>query len=84
MTSEQRFERIEETLSGLALAQKGMADAQKGLIEAHRRQQDTLSELMRTIGAYITSADARMKRIEENLDGLIRAITAEHRNGKTH
>jgi hypothetical protein len=76
MTPEDRFERIERTLSGLA-------EAQRGLVEAQSRQADTLSGLMQTIGSYVTSADARMKRIEENLDGLIRAITAEHRNGKT-
>jgi len=34
------------------------------------------------IARYVESADARMKRIEENLDALIRAITAEHTNGK--
>jgi len=37
---------------------------------------------MQTIGAYVESSDARMKRVEDNLDGLIRAITAEHTNGK--
>jgi len=31
----------------------------------------------------VDAADARMKRLEENLDGLIRAITAEHQNGKS-
>jgi hypothetical protein len=29
-------------------------------------------------------ADARMKRIEENLDGPIRAITSRHSNGRQH
>jgi len=29
-------------------------------------------------------SNARMKRLEENLDGLIRAITAEHGNRKKH
>jgi hypothetical protein len=76
MTPEERFERIENALFGIA-------EAQRGLLEAQHMQADTLSGLMQTIGSYITSADARMKRIEENLDGLIRAITAEHRIGKT-
>jgi hypothetical protein len=31
---------------------------------------------------YIEASDARMKRLEENLDGLITAITQEHSNGK--
>jgi hypothetical protein len=33
---------------------------------------------------YVEAADARMRRIEENLDGLIRAISSEHSNGKSH
>jgi hypothetical protein len=32
---------------------------------------------------FLSAADARMTRIETNLDGLIRAITAEHTNGKS-
>jgi hypothetical protein len=36
-----------------------------------------------SIGKYVDAAEARTKRLEENLDGLIRAITAEHSNGKT-
>jgi len=35
-----------------------------------------------SVTAQSVAADARMTRIEENLDGLIRAITAEHGNGK--
>jgi hypothetical protein len=34
-------------------------------------------------GAHAEETGARLRRIEENLDGLIRAITAEHSNGKT-
>jgi hypothetical protein len=30
------------------------------------------------------AADARMRRTEENLDGLVRAISSEHSNGKSH
>ena len=40
--------------------------------------------LTESIAQYVAAADARMKRIEENLDGLIRAITREHTNGKPH
>jgi hypothetical protein len=36
-----------------------------------------------SISRYVEAADARMRRIEENLDGLIRVITAEHSNGKS-
>jgi hypothetical protein len=41
-----------------------------------KRSQEAISGLVKSIGGY-DAADARMKRIEENLDGLIRAITAE-------
>jgi hypothetical protein len=43
-----------------------------------------VNELAVTVARYVDAADARMKRIEENLDGLIRAITREHSNGSTH
>jgi hypothetical protein len=33
-------------------------------------------------GRYVDSADARMRRVEENLDVFIRAITAEHSTGR--
>jgi hypothetical protein len=69
MTAEERFERIEAALHGI--------------VEAQHIQADAISQLVRIIGSYADSADARMKRIEENLDGLIRAITAEHSNGKS-
>jgi hypothetical protein len=68
MTSEERFERIE---SGLG-----------AIVEVQRINSETLSQLMQTVGRFVDSSDARMKRIEQNLDALIRAITAEHSNGK--
>ena len=75
VTTEERFERIENELAVIV-------QAQHGIVEAQRIQAETLGQLMRTIGAYVESSNARMKRIEDNLDGLIRAITAEHTNGK--
>jgi hypothetical protein len=36
------------------------------------------------VQAFVASGEARFKRLEENLDGLIRAITREHSNGKAH
>ena len=43
---------------------------------------DAIDRLALTVDKYAQAADARMRRIEENLDGLIRAITSEHSNGK--
>ena len=43
---------------------------------------DRVTNLTDAIAQQSEAADLRMKRIEENLDGLIRAITADHSNGK--
>jgi hypothetical protein len=61
-----------------AMAQKSMAtlnDAIAKYIEAATKQTEASA-------AYVAESDARMKRLEENLDNLIRIITAEHANGK--
>jgi hypothetical protein len=50
------------------------------VVSMHERHQALLAGLTESISRYTDSADARMKRLEENLDGLIRAITAEHTN----
>jgi hypothetical protein len=68
MTTEERFERIERTLAGTA--------------ESLGQLTQSLNQLAGTITRYVDMADARMRRIEDNLDGLIRAITADHSNGK--
>jgi hypothetical protein len=54
------------------------------LIEGQTRTDHSVNELAVTMNKYVEAADARMRRIEENLDGLIRAITREHSNGKSH
>jgi hypothetical protein len=54
------------------------------LADAHLQTQLAIGQLAVTVDKYVAAADARMKRIEENLDGLIRAITSEHTNGKGH
>ena len=51
------------------------------LIEGQIRTDKSVNELATTVSRYVDAADARMKRIEDNLDGLIRAITSEHGNG---
>jgi hypothetical protein len=69
MTVEERFERIEKALAGT--------------VESQRIQAESLSQLTQMLSRYVDAADSRMKRIEDNLDSLIRAITAEHTNGKS-
>jgi hypothetical protein len=89
MTTEERFERIEngflrfqESMRIVAEAQAGNQALLKTVLEMQSRNQETLGGLMESIDRCAVAADARMKRIEENLDALIRAITAEHSNGK--
>ncbi len=74
---------IQAAVEGMQVAVGGMQVAIGGLIEAHTRNQETLRVLTESFSRYTVAADARMTRIEVNLDGLIRAITAEHGNGKS-
>jgi len=60
------------------------ADTRMQFTEARVQTADErMARLDERIAAFIDAADTRMKRIEENLDGLIRAITAEHQNGQS-
>jgi hypothetical protein len=54
------------------------------LIEGQILTDKSLRTLTENVDKFVTSCDARVKRLEENLDGLIRAITREHTNGKGH
>jgi flagellar biosynthesis GTPase FlhF len=63
--------------------QKDFRKAMDGLVESHALQQKSLATLTASITAYVDESNARVKRLEENLDALIRAITSEHSNGKT-
>lgn len=54
----------------------------KTLLEGQIRTDQNLNGLIITVNKYVQASDERMKRIEDNLDGLIRAITQEHANGK--
>jgi len=77
MTTEERFKRIETDLAGTTGILKIVAEIQQ-------RQAESLIQITESISKYVDDSNARMKRLEENLDGLIRAITAEHGNGKKH
>ncbi|HMD70293.1 MAG TPA: hypothetical protein VKF41_03065 [Bryobacteraceae bacterium] len=76
MTTEERFERIE---NGWIEIQQAL----KSVIDSQARTNETISGLTTSISRYVDAAEARTRRLEENLDGLIRAITAEHSNGKS-
>lgn len=64
----ERFERIEANLVMV--------------VESQASLQQLISGLVQTVTHYVDASDARMKRMEENLDMLIRAIAAEHANGR--
>ncbi len=83
MTTDEQFAAITTTLQAIAEAQLRTQTATEGLVQAQTRTQQTIATMAESIGKYVEAADARMKRLEENLDGLIRAITAEHTNGKS-
>jgi len=86
-----------ETLQTLAQSHVATQTTLKGMMEVQAINQGTLQTLNQSITVlnqsitvlnesvtrYVDAADARMRRLEENLDGLIRAITAEHSNGKS-
>jgi hypothetical protein len=77
MTTDERFERIEKELASTTSILRTVAEIQ-------HRQAESMSQVTDSISKYIDHSNARMGRLEENLDGLIRAITAEHGNGKKH
>jgi methyl-accepting chemotaxis protein len=79
-------ERVNATIGSLGERVNALTDTVNTL-------SDTVDKLTGTVELYFDRADARFARIEErfdarferieaNLDALIRAITAEHKNGK--
>ena len=83
MTIDEHLAAFAATLHALAEAQLRTQTATEGLVRAQTQTQETIGSMATSIGKYVDAADARMKRLEEHLDGLIRAITAEHSNGKS-
>jgi hypothetical protein len=76
MTTDERLERIE--YGWLEIQQ-----ALKAVIQVQTNTNERIASLAESIGQYIDAADARTRRLEDNLDALIRAIAAEHSNGKS-
>jgi hypothetical protein len=76
MTTEERLERIE---NGWLEIQEAL----RAVIQVQANTNERIGSLAESIGQYVDAADARTRRLEDNLDALIRAITAEHSNGKS-
>ena len=82
MTTEERLENIEN----------GWLDIQQALktiIQVQINTNQNLATIAESFGQFVDAANARtsrlednLARLEDNLDALIRAITAEHSNGK--
>jgi len=83
MTLDERMDAIAATVQAIAEAQLRTQIATEGLVKAQTQTQQTIAGLTESITRYVDASEVRMKRLEENLDGLIRAITAEHSNGKS-
>jgi len=72
---EERFDRIERLLTGVVQVQDAISKnmmSLSGVLELHIRESIERGKQF----------DERMTRMEQNLDLLIRAITADHSNGK--
>jgi hypothetical protein len=69
MAPEQRFQQLEEALYKSVAMQLETQSLLRNLVGSRGRIQETISGSAESLS-------------EENLDGLIRAITAEHGNGK--
>jgi DNA-binding Lrp family transcriptional regulator len=54
------------------------------LINGQIQTDRSVNEIAKSVGIFVDAANARFQRLEENLDGLIRAITREHSNGGSH
>jgi hypothetical protein len=83
MTNEQQLAAITAAVLQIAEAQVRTQAATEGLIKAQTQTQETIAGMAASVSKFVDASDARLKRLEENLDGLIRAITAEHSNGKS-
>ncbi len=73
--TQERFKRIETNLDIVSLALRKLTES----LDRNVTSQETLTQ---AIHLFIDASDARMGRIEESLNALIRAITADHSNGK--
>lgn len=82
MTPEERMERIENGWLELQRGHKELQQGHRELQQSMKLTNEAIASLAATVDRYVSASDERMKRIEANLDALIRAITAEHSNGK--
>jgi hypothetical protein len=72
------------SLESQARTDKSIGDL-TSLLTKHVEASDArFARLEQAIADFTVGGNARMRSIEENLDGLIRAIAREHSNGHAH
>lgn len=71
---------VAESAASLAVLLTEQARAANERMQAADERMTRIEE---SLIRYIDASNERMKRLEENLDGLIRAITTEHQNGRS-
>jgi septation ring formation regulator EzrA len=79
---EERFERIERNLEQITGAIKGLIAQAESNQKAVGSLVESVAAFTASVNAYVIDSRERTKRLEENLDALIRAITLEHGNGR--
>src|SRR5437764_5900671 len=75
-------EAVKASIASQARSYETLQEGLQAVAASQVRVHETLADLNTAVAQYTAAADARMRRIEENLDSLIRAITPEHTNGK--
>jgi exonuclease VII large subunit len=76
---------LQQTVSELAKTLQGYAELEdrrsERLTQADERLGQAQEKLNASVERFIASSNARIERLEANLDAFIRIITAEHGNG---
>jgi hypothetical protein len=52
------------------------------MLEEQRNTWRAVSALAESVDMYVAASDARLKRMEESMDNLIKIIALEHTNGE--
>ena len=83
LRNEQGIQSLPAALQANAAAQQANVAAPSEAVGAHVQNfKESLTALAERVAEYVAAGDAAKRRIEANLDALIRIITAEHSNGR--
>jgi len=82
MSTEERLEHIENGWLDIQQALKAVIQVQINANERIGTIAGSFSQFVDAANARTSRLEDNLARLEDNLDALIRAITAEHSNGK--